>query len=68
MIIQEKRPSVIIGACGEHYLASYLSGFGLIVAMPRAGIPGCDLLVATSKGGRGYKNNSNCDGTRQRSR
>jgi hypothetical protein len=52
MIIQEKRPSVIIGACGEHYLASYLSGFGLIVAMPRAVIPGCDLLVATSKGGR----------------
>lgn len=52
MTIQEKRPSVIIGACGEHYLASYLSGFGLIVAMPRAGIPGCDLLVATSKSGR----------------
>lgn len=49
---QGNRSSVIIGACGEHYVAGYLSGFGLIVAMPRAGIPGCDLLVATSKGGR----------------
>jgi hypothetical protein len=47
-----KRPSTVIGACGEHYVASYLSGFGLIVAMPRAGILGCDLLVATSKSGQ----------------
>src|SRR5450759_3182622 len=35
---KDKRPSVIIGACGEHYLAGYLSGF--------------DLLVTTSKSGR----------------
>lgn len=52
MNLRDKRPSVIIGASGEHYVAGYLSGLGLIVAMPRAGIPGCDLLVATSKGGR----------------
>jgi hypothetical protein len=52
MSIRGKRSSVIIGACGEHYVAGYLSGLGLIVAMPRAGIPGCDLLVATSRTGR----------------
>jgi len=52
MSIKDKRASVIIGAAGEHYAAGYLSGLGLIVAMPRAGIPGCDLLVASSKGGK----------------
>jgi len=40
-----KRSTAIVGACGEHYVAGYLSGFDLIVAMPRGGIPGCDLLV-----------------------
>ena len=34
------------GACGEHYVASFLSGWGLIVALPRAGIKGSDLFVA----------------------
>jgi hypothetical protein len=47
-----KRSSVITGACGEHFVAGYLSGFGLIVAMPRAGIPGCDLFVARAKSGK----------------
>lgn len=45
----------IIGACGEHYVASYLSGHNLIVAMPRAGIPGCDLFVAREKGGNAIR-------------
>lgn len=52
---QDKRPSVVIGAAGEHYIAGYLSGLGLIVAMPRAGIPGCDLLVASSKSGQAVR-------------
>jgi hypothetical protein len=43
--------TTIIGACGEHYIAAYLSGDNLIVAMPRGGIPGSDLLVAREKGG-----------------
>ena len=51
----EKLPPVIIGACGEHYVASLLSGSGLVVAMPRAGIPGCDLLVSTAKAGRALR-------------
>lgn len=55
MSSQDKRPSVVIGASGEHYIAGYLSGLGLIVAMPRAGIPGCDLLVATSKSGQALR-------------
>lgn len=46
---------MIIGASGEHYVAGYLSGIGLIVATPRAGIPGCDLLIATSKGGQAIR-------------
>src|ERR1035437_6454883 len=49
---KSKLPSQIKGACGEHYVASYLSGHGLIVAMPRAGVPGCDLFVATTKIGQ----------------
>lgn len=46
-----KTSNAIKGACGEHYIAAYLSGHGLIVAMPRAGIPGCDLFVSKEKGG-----------------
>lgn len=45
----------LIGACGEHFVASFLSGCGLIVAMPRGGIPGCDLLVANEKGGHAVR-------------
>ena len=43
--------TTIVGACGEHYVAAYLSGFGLITALPRSGIPGCDLLVTSKEGG-----------------
>lgn len=46
-----KTDSAIIGACGEHYVASYLSGFKLIVAMPRAGVPGSDMFVSDVKNG-----------------
>jgi hypothetical protein len=41
-----KSSTAIIGACGEHYVAAYLSGFQLVVAIPRAGVPGLDMLVA----------------------
>ena len=47
----KKTTTAIIGACGEHYVAAYLSGHKLIVAMPRAGIPGFDLIVSNEKGG-----------------
>lgn len=50
-----KRATAIIGACGEHYIAAYLSGFDLIVAMPRGGIPGCDLLVTRESKGRAIR-------------
>src|SRR5262245_3745865 len=46
-----KPSTAILAACGEHYVASYLSGFQLIVALPRAGVPGCHLLVATKNPG-----------------
>jgi hypothetical protein len=46
-----KLATSIIGACGEHYIAAYLSGYSLIVAMPRGGIPGSDLFVSKEKGG-----------------
>jgi len=42
--------TAITGACGEHYVASYLSGYGLIVALPRAGVKGSDLFVAEDDG------------------
>lgn len=50
-----KTSTAIIGACGEHYVASYLSGHNLIVAMPRAGIPGFDLLVSKDNGGHALR-------------
>lgn len=45
-----KISSAIKGAIGEFYVASYLSAMGLIVALPRAGVPGSDLLVTTADG------------------
>ncbi len=48
----KKTSTAIIGACGEHYVAAYLSGFEFIVAMPRAGIPGSDLFVSLERRGR----------------
>ncbi|MBE0619141.1 MAG: hypothetical protein IH605_00970 [Burkholderiales bacterium] len=47
----KKPATTITGACGEHYIAAYLSGFGLVVAIPRHGTPNFDLLVANDKGG-----------------
>jgi hypothetical protein len=46
-----KSGTTIVGACGEHFIAAYLSGYNLIVAMPRGGIPGSDLFVSKEKGG-----------------
>lgn len=51
----KKTTTAIIGACGEHYVAAYLSGFNLIVAMPRAGIPGFDMLVSNEKSGHAIR-------------
>lgn len=36
----------VIGACGEHYIAAFLSRHQLVVALPRAGVKGSDLFVA----------------------
>ncbi len=47
-----KLQNVILCACGEHYVASYLSGMGLVVALTRAGIPATDLIVTSETGGR----------------
>ena len=46
-----KSSTAILGACGEHYVAAILSRKGLIVALPRAGVPSCDLLVTSEHGG-----------------
>ena len=43
--------SKFVGASGEFYVAAYLSEAELLVALPRAGIPGSDLFVAKEKGG-----------------
>lgn len=42
-----KTSTAIKGACGEFYVASYLSALDLIVALPRGGVPSSDLLVTT---------------------
>lgn len=47
-----KLSSAIIGACGEHYVAAYLSRNDLLVALPRAGVKGSDLFVAAVESGR----------------
>ncbi len=51
----KRTATAIVGASGEHYVAGYLSGCGLIVAMPRAGIPGCDLLISSDRNGRALR-------------
>jgi hypothetical protein len=48
----EKVTSSIIGAAGEHYVAAMLSCCGLVVAMPRGGVPSTDLIVTRHVGGR----------------
>ena len=47
-----KIPSTILCACGEHYVASYLSGMGVVVALTRAGTPTTDMIVTSEAGGR----------------
>jgi hypothetical protein len=47
-----KLQSAILCPCGEHYVASYLSGMGLVVALTRAGSPATDLIVTSVTGGR----------------
>ncbi len=51
----KRTATAIIGASGEHYVAAYLSGYELIVAMPRGGIPGSDLFISSEKGGRAIR-------------
>jgi hypothetical protein len=46
-----KSDKAILAACGEYYVSAYLSGNHLIAALPRAGVPGCDLLVTAEKRG-----------------
>ena len=46
----EKISTPIKGAIGEFYVASFLSAIGLVVALPRGGVPSSDLLVTTSEG------------------
>ena len=46
-----KRPPNLVGVTGEHYVAAFLSGRSLIVALPRGGNPGTDLFVAEPAGG-----------------
>lgn len=48
----EKTQRIIVGTTGEHYVAAYLSGMGLIVSLTRGGIQSIDLLVASPSGGR----------------
>lgn len=47
-----KIPSSIIGAAGEHYVAAMLSCNGLVVALPRGGVPSTDLIVTRDVGGK----------------
>jgi len=49
---KEPFSSVIIGAAGEFYVASYLSALGLVVALPRGGVPSSDLLVTNTDGNK----------------
>ena len=42
----------ITGACGEHFVASYLSAMGFVVALTRAGTPSTDIIVTSVGGGR----------------
>lgn len=52
---KNKPDNAIKGSCGEHYIAAYLSGCGLIVAMPRGGMPGFDLFVTREKSGHAFR-------------
>ena len=47
-----KLPPTILCASGEHFIASYLSGTGLVVALTRRGTPTTDMIVTSEQGGR----------------
>ena len=49
---EEKISTAIKGAIGEFYVASFLSAMGLVVALPRSGVPSSDLIVTTHEGHR----------------
>ena len=51
-INEEKISTAIKGAIGEFYVASFLSAMGLVVALPRSGVPATDLIVTTHEGHR----------------
>src|SRR5688572_14909372 len=42
----------LTGLCGEHYVAAFLAGCELEVAVPRGGAARSDLFVADTKRGR----------------
>jgi hypothetical protein len=48
--MDEKISTAIKGAIGEFYVASFLSAMGLVVALPRSGVPSSDLIVTTHDG------------------
>src|SRR5262249_6028244 len=41
--------------CGEHYVAAFLAGHNLVVALPRGGASRADLFVADSSRGRAIR-------------
>jgi hypothetical protein len=47
-----KFDTTVTGDCGENYVASYLAGFGLIVATTRRGVTGIDLIVTQPSAGK----------------
>lgn len=47
-----KNTTAITGATGEYYVAAYLSALGLVVALPRGGVPLFDLLAADPATGK----------------
>jgi hypothetical protein len=44
--------TILTGATGEFFVASYLSALGLVVGLPRVGVPGVDLFVTRADGGK----------------
>ena len=47
-----KIDNAVRGACGEHFVASYLSGLGLVVALTKGGSPTTDIIVTSELAGR----------------
>lgn len=39
------KSSTLVAACGEHYVAAYLSGMGLVVGLLRGGVPRFDMVA-----------------------